>query len=187
MIKTFTGPMFSGKTTALLATYFNMWNKKNIMCFKPKMNTRDNGIKSRKFTESVEAIEIEDLSDIYNYIKETTRTIFIDEANFLKGDVSVLNDLSINKNIDIYVCGLNMTSEQKPFGIMPYILAISDSIEISKSYCTICNREASFTYFEGDKNNDIIVGDGGYISLCEECLRNKNKENIKKKVLKINE
>ena len=70
---------------------------------------------------------------------------------------------------------------------MPYILAISDSIEISKSYCTICNREASFTYFEGDKNNDIIVGDGGYISLCEECLRNKNKENIKKKVLKINE
>ena len=32
MIKTFTGPMFSGKTTALLSTYFKMWNKKNI-CF----------------------------------------------------------------------------------------------------------------------------------------------------------
>ena len=31
MIKTFTGPMFSGKTTALLSTYFNMWNKKNIL------------------------------------------------------------------------------------------------------------------------------------------------------------
>ena len=25
MIKTFTGPMFSGKTTALLSTYFDMW------------------------------------------------------------------------------------------------------------------------------------------------------------------
>ena len=47
MIKTFTGPMFSGKTTALLSTYFNMWNKKNILCFKPKMNTRDDGIKSK--------------------------------------------------------------------------------------------------------------------------------------------
>ena len=44
MIKTFTGPMFSGKTTALLSTYFKMWNKKNIMCFKPRINNRDDGI-----------------------------------------------------------------------------------------------------------------------------------------------
>ena len=136
MIKTFTGPMFSGKTIALLSTY---------------------------------------LKDIYEHIKKNTRTIFIDEANFLKGDVSVLIDLSINKNIDIYVCGLNMTSEQKPFGIMGDILAVSDYIEIKKSYCTICNREASYTYFEGDKNKDIVVGDSGYISLCEECLRKKRK------------
>ena len=176
MIKTFTGPMFSGKTANLLTTYFNMWNKKNILCFKPKINTRDKGIKSKKFTESVDAIEINNLKDILNYIKKNTRTIFIDEANFLKGDVKILSDLSINNNIDIYICGLNMTSEQKPFGIMPNILAISDYIEISKSYCTICNREASFTYYEGNKNSEIIVGDNGYISLCEDCLRKKRKE-----------
>ena len=173
MIKTFTGPMFSGKTTALLSTYFNMWNKKNIMCFKPKMNTRDDGIKSKNIRENVPAIEIEDLSEIPKLLKKNTRTIFIDEANFLTGDVSILTDLNINKNVDIYIAGLNMTSEQKPFGIMPDILAISDYIEISKSYCTICNREASYTYFEGNKNDDIIVGDNGYISLCEECLRKK--------------
>ena len=171
MIKTFTGPMFSGKTSALLTVYFNMWNKKNIMCFKPKMNTRDDGIKSKNIRENVPAIEIEDLKEIPKHLKKNTRTIFIDEANFLKGDVSILTDLNINKNIDIYIAGLNMTSEQKPFGIMPNILAISDFIEISKSYCTICNREASFTYFEGNKEGDIIVGDSGYISLCEECLR----------------
>lgn len=173
MIKTFTGPMFSGKTSALLTVYFNMWNKKNIMCFKPKMNTRDDGIKSKNIRENVPAIEIEDLSEIPTHLKKNTRTIFIDEANFLTGDVSILTDLNINKNVDIYIAGLNMTSEQKPFGIMPNILAISDYIEISKSYCTICNREASYTYFEGNKNDDIVVGDSGYISLCEECLRKK--------------
>ena len=113
------------------------------------------------------------LSEIPTHLKKNTRTIFIDEANFLTGDVSILTDLNINKNVDIYISGLNMTSEQKPFGIMPNILAISDYIEISKSYCTICNREASYTYFEGNKNDDIVVGDSGYISLCEECLRKK--------------
>ena len=173
MIKTFTGPMFSGKTSPLLTVFFNMWNKKNIMCFKPKMNTRDDGIKSKNIRENVPAIEIEDLSEIPTHLKKNTRTIFIDEANFLTGDVSILTDLNINKNVDIYIAGLNMTSEQKPFGIMPNILAISDYIEISKSYCTICNREASYTYFEGNKNDDIVVGDSGYISLCEECLRKK--------------
>ena len=132
MIKTFTGPMFSGKTSALLTVYFNMWNKKNIMCFKPKMNTRDDGIKSKNIRENVPAIEIEDLSEIPKHLKKNTRTIFIDEANFLTGDVSILTDLNINKNVDIYIAGLNMTSEQKPFGIMPDILAISDYIEISK-------------------------------------------------------
>jgi thymidine kinase len=109
------------------------------------MNTRDDGIKSKNIKENVPAIEIEDLKEIPNLLKKNTRTIFIDEANFLTGDVSVLTELNINKNIDIYIAGLNMTSEQKPFGIMPNILAISDFIEISKSYCTICNREASYT------------------------------------------
>ena len=177
MIKTFTGPMFSGKTTALLSTYFNMWNKKNILCFKPKMNVRDDGIKSKNIKENVSAIEIEDLSEIYDYLKKNTRTIFIDEANFLKGDVGVLSSLSIDKNIDVYVCGLNMTSEQKPFGIMPDILAISDCIEIKKGYCTNCNRPASYTYFEGNKDSDIVVGDDGYVTLCEECLRVRRKNN----------
>ena len=176
MIKTFTGPMFSGKTTALLSTYFNMWNKKNILCFKPKINTRDDGIKSKNIKENVEAIEINNLSEILDHLKKNTRTIFIDEANFLKGDVSVLTHISIDLNIDVYVCGLNMTSEQKPFGIMPDILAISDSIEIKKSYCTNCNRPASFTYYEGNKKKDVVVGDVGYISLCEDCLRKKRKE-----------
>lgn len=177
MIKTFTGPMFSGKTTALLSTYFNMWNKKNILCFKPKINVRDEGIKSKNIKENVSAIEIDDLSDILDYLKKNTRTIFIDEANFLKGNVDVLIHISVDMNIDVYVCGLNMTSEQKPFGIMGDILAVSDYIEIKKGYCTDCNREAGYTYFEGNKDSDIVVGDTGYISLCEDCLRKRRKEN----------
>ena len=175
MIKTFTGPMFSGKTTALLSTYFNMWNKKNIMCFKPKINTRDQGIKSKNIKENVDAIEIKNINEIKTYLKKNTRTIFIDEANFLKGDVSELVHISVDMDIDIYICGLNMTSEQKPFGIMGDILAVSDYIEIKKGYCTDCNREAGFTYFEGSKDKDIVVGDVGYITLCESCLRKRRR------------
>ena len=30
-------------------------------------------------------------------------------------------------------------------------MEVSDYIDIKKGYCTDCNREASFTYFEGNK------------------------------------
>jgi adenine deaminase len=50
-----------------------------------------------------------------------------------------------------------MTGEQKPFGIMPQILAVSDYIDIKKGYCTDCNREAGFSYYVGGKDKDIVV------------------------------
>ena len=37
MITTFTGPMFSGKSTGLLNAYETIWNKTNIVAFKPKI------------------------------------------------------------------------------------------------------------------------------------------------------
>jgi thymidine kinase len=77
------------------------------------MNVRDDGIKSKNIKENVTAIEIEDLSEIDEFLKKNTRTIFIDEANFLKGDVSVLTSLSIDKNIDIYILYINIAAIDK--------------------------------------------------------------------------
>ena len=41
MITTYTGPMFSGKSTGLLNKYETIWNKENILAFKPKIDNRD--------------------------------------------------------------------------------------------------------------------------------------------------
>ena len=121
--------------------------------------------------KEVEAILINDLSDIYNYLSDKITTIFIDEANFLKGNIDVLIDLSINKDLDIFIAGLNLTSELKPFGIMPEIMAISDEIVLLHASCNDCNRDASYTYYNGSKDSDILVGNDNYIALCPKCLR----------------
>ena len=44
MIKVFTGPMFSGKSDALLNEYDKRYHKSRILLFKPKMDTRDYGV-----------------------------------------------------------------------------------------------------------------------------------------------
>ena len=82
-------------------------------------------------------------------------------------------------DLDIYIAGLNMTSEQKPFGIMPQILSIANEIVMMKASCNECNRDAIYTYYEGKKNKDILVGNEGYSALCARCLQ-KKKENAEK-------
>lgn len=171
MIKLYTGPMFSGKSYELLKEYEKKFHKDKILMFKPKIDTRDYGVIKTRNNKEVPAILISDLSEIYKYLSEKITTIFIDEANFIQGDIEVLIDLSIDKDLDIYIAGLNLTSELKPFGLMPQIMAISDEIVYLYASCNECNRDASYTYYNGTKDDDILVGNDNYTALCSKCLR----------------
>lgn len=186
MIKTFTGPMHSGKTSAMITAYNKIWNKDHVKVFKPSCDVRDLGeMKSKDFVEGIPAICIETFEDILNYVDETVRTIFIDEVQLLTGNVSVLTYLSVVYDMDIYLAGLDMTSEQEPFLVMPYILAISDERVEVKASCFDCGREASYTYYDGKKDGAVKVGDEGYFPLCARCLCKRRGIEGMKKVLKI--
>ena len=177
MITVYSGPMFSGKSAGLLTAYDNIWNKDNILAFKPKTDTRDYGIiKSRKSSILINAICIKDLKEIKKHINKNTKTIFIDEIQFLSGDVSEILKLSINRDIDFHIAGLNMTSEQKPFGIMPQVMAIADQIYIYKAVCFDCNKPAGFSFYENEKDGDELVGSKGYVPLCRNCLKKRRKK-----------
>ena len=149
-----------------------MWQ----LLFKPKMDTRDYGVVKTRKGKEINAILVDDIKDIPGYITDKINTIFIDEANFLKGDIKILLELSVMEDLDIYIAGLNMTSEQAPFGIMPQLLSIADEIEILHASCNECNRDAIYTYYDGKKKGDILVGNDNYIALCARCLRRKKNE-----------
>lgn len=182
MIKTFTGPMHSGKTEQMISIYNKIWNKDLIRVFKPNKDTRDLKVmKSKTFDVEIPAIGIDTFEEILLHIDENTRTIFLDEVNLMTGNINVLTYLSVVEDMDIYLGGLNMTSEQEPFLIMPQILAISDEVENIKASCYDCGREATYTYHEGEKDGAILVGDEGYVPLCPRCLvKRRGKRQIKK-------
>lgn len=178
MIKTFVGPMFSGKSDRLISIYSKIWNKDLVVAFKPRKDTRDNEfIKSKNYDVMIPAIYIDSISDMVTYIKgKNIHTVFIDEAQLLEGDVADLVALSIYYDIDFYIAGLNMTSEQVPFGIMGDILAVSDEVENITGFCQDCNKASQYTFYIYDKNSDILIGDDGYISLCPACLKKRAKD-----------
>lgn len=170
MIKVYTGPMFSGKSSALLTDYNLIEDKENIVCFKPSKDTRDKTkIRARKINTEVEAIVINKFDQIKEHITDNTKYIFIDEVQFITGDFNLLTRLSIEKDITIVIAGLSKTNNQRPFGSMPYILAIADEITILKANCE-CGNEAIYTYCKEKKDNDILIGSKQYKPLCRECL-----------------
>lgn len=180
MIKVFTGPMYAAKSLGLIqaAKVRKRPDVDNVICFKPSKDTRDmSKIKSRVVEETLDAYVIKDLSEIKNYINDDIDTIIIDEVQFLSGDVQELLWLTIYKNIDIYIAGLDMTSELTPFNIMPNILAIATEVIKLKARCQDCGNEAEYTYCLVNKTEDILVGNSEYIPLCKNCLG-------KRKVLK---
>ena len=142
-------------------------------------------MRSKDFVEGIPAICVESFEDILQYVDESVRTIFIDEVQLMKGNVSVLTYLSVVYDIDIYLAGLDLTSEQEPFLIMPQILAISDETVFVKARCFDCGREASYTYYEGKKDEAVKVGDEGYFPLCARCLLKRRGREGMKKVLKL--
>lgn len=175
-INVYTGPMFSGKTNALLSAYerATIANKK-VKTFKPKLDTRfgQNVIKSRRFGE-IEAISITSLEELKKYDADV---YIIDEFQFLTGDIKVIQDLADEKGKIFYISGLDMTAEKKPFGLMPQLLAIADKIEKFVAICHDCKDEnAIYSYYLGKKDTDIVVGNHEYIPLCRKCMQKRKKQ-----------
>lgn len=173
MIKVYTGPMFSGKSGAMIIEYNKIYDKSKIICFKSKIDTRDgNFIKSKQFPDvKIPAIGIEKYEDIKEHLDDKHKIIFLDEANFISGDPKELLYLSVDKNLIIHVSGLSLTAEQDSFRGVPYVMALADHIYFYKSECHYCGREARWTHYTAEKNEEIIVGDANYVALCSDCLR----------------
>ena len=169
-INVFSGPMKCGKSMHIL----NEFNRqliagKNAMIFNPQI---DSYVATRDGKKLV-AQNIKDISELENYNADV---FFIDEFQFLEGNVKTIEKLA-DSGKKFYIAGLNLTSDKKPFGKMGDLMCIADNIKMMTSICEICkNDNAVFSYFKGKKDQDIVIGDGEYIPVCRKCYEKMKKE-----------
>ena len=182
-ITTIVGAMAAGKTEKLIETYREAKEKGlNVSVFKPLMDSRSqvDRVESRN-GNTAPATAIDSLMDIvYNEDEENPYDIvLIDESQFFLDpkDLHVLEGMAI-VGIDVYLFGLDMTSEKELFGQMGDVMGMSDDVIKLKAKCTECGDEARYTFYkEGNKSNDIEVGDlDVYDSLCRVCYHTKQGE-----------
>lgn len=168
----YTGPMKSGKTTKLIEQYKKTLakNPKTYM-FKPALDTRYSSVRvvARNKDEQILSTLLNDVDMLWNF-RDMYKNFFIDEFQFLDGNISTIkNLLDLGKNI--WVSGLNLTAEKKPFGLMGDLMCFADTIYFMKGNCDYCGKQNKgiYTLYDGVKNTDIIVGDDNYKCVCSKC------------------
>lgn len=167
-INVFTGPMKSGKSSAIIREAKSLMNAgEKVQVFKPTIDDRFsiNEVKDRG-GNSIKAINIKKIDEIQNYDADI---FVIDEFQFLDGDLNVIKDLA-EKGKKFYIAGLNLTAEKKVFGKMGDLIKCSDNVKMLTANCDCCGKNnAIYTFYAAEKTGDILVGEANYKPLCPKC------------------
>lgn len=141
------GSMFSGKSEELIrrirrATYANL----SIQVFKPTIDNRyDNTAVVSHNGTSITAQPIDRAEEIYDHINEGTEVVGIDEVQFFDETIVEIAEELAEKGIRVIAAGLDTDFRGEPFGPVPKLMAISESVTKLSAICPICGSPATRT------------------------------------------
>jgi len=189
------GPMFSGKTERLIAKLHRAtYAKKRILILKPAQDSRtESFIASRVVSEDgttrtvakLPAVPVASPDEFRSAItKNHFDVLAIDEAQFFSLDTPVKDSLGWlgreirsllrrerERSVRIIVAGLDTDFAEEPFGPMPGLMALADSVEKLSAVCMQCGAdEAHRTQRLMKSLEQVAIGDlGSYAVHCRTC------------------
>lgn len=146
------GPMYSGKTEELIRRIRReKIAGRTVIVYKPDIDGRHG--KSRVGTHNGERIDAYPLPvDVWTFSEGVWGKnpygfdiVAFDEVQFFdKGVLGVIEEF-IQNDLKVYAAGLNATYRQEPFGIMPKLQVLADTVTRLTAVCHRCGEDAIFT------------------------------------------
>jgi thymidine kinase len=192
------GPMFSGKTTALIAMYYQcIYRGQSVFVINHSGDTRysDKYLVSHN-SAHIPCVFSTSLSDIWSDIthpnyEEMRRAdvILVNEAQFMP-DIykAVLSLIEIHKK-HVYLYGLDGDFKRNPFIIDDYVsqsdahssakgwlhlIPHADHVQKLKANCKWCSNSAIFSHRLSKEKNQVVIGVDNYVPLCRNCYYKEN-------------
>ena len=166
----YVGPMFSNKSSTLLTEVSRLERiGYTAYVFKPNIDTRQSGIKSRIGVNRV-AIGVDTWYDVSNATKDVNGekvVIALDELQFMPVEGMgefLLGQLQLGTRI--LLSGLLCSTELDPFPSMTRAMSMATRIIHLTAYCKICGEEAAFGICNQVKESTVLVGDDPYEPRC---------------------
>lgn len=159
-IEVICGSMFSGKTEELIRRLRRaQFAKQNVQIFKPAIDTRyhDELVVSHDSTK-IHSTPVKNATEILS-LAVNCDVVAIDEAQFFDKDiVQVCNDLA-NMGVRVIVAGLDMDFQGKPFGPMPYLMAIAEYVTKVHAICTKTGNLANYSFRKTESQDLVVLGE----------------------------
>ena len=170
-IEVICGSMFSGKTEELIrrirrAKFANL----KIEIFKPTIDTRysEDDVVSHDF-HKIPCHAVKDPKEMLN-VADDVQVIGIDEAQFYDMSlVDVAQELA-NRGKRVIIAGLDTDYLGKPFGPMPYLMAVAEEVRKVHAICVKCGNLANHSHRLSNSMELVVLGEkDAYEPLCRDC------------------
>jgi thymidine kinase len=154
------GSMFSGKTEELIRRLNRARIAKlKVEIFSPKADTRylENALVSHN-ANSIPSTPVENASSIL-LLASDVHVVGIDEAQFFDAELPDVCNVLANRGVRVIVAGLDMDFKGQPFGPMPAIMAMADSVTKLQAVCVQCGNPAMYSYRLVPDESKILLGE----------------------------
>jgi thymidine kinase len=144
-IEVICGSMFSGKTEELVRRIKRaQYGRLKVQVFKPAIDNRysEDHVQSHD-ANRILSTPVRDAREILEKVEDNTRVVGIDEIQFFdESIVEVANKLAY-RGIRVICAGLDMDFQGAPFGPIPKLLAIAESVTKLQAVCVVCGLPAT--------------------------------------------
>lgn len=189
------GPMYAGKTSALLSIY-RSWIEKGgqpseVLCINFVGDTRydkEGAIVSHDGAR-IAAIAVSELGQVCALAERApeqsgsfakAKLVLINEIQFFPDAVAWVTAAVEEHCKEVYVCGLDCDFQRKPFRAVGGrnwldLVPIADQVTKLHADCALCaSTSALFSYRLSPSTEQVLIGSTEYQPLCRQCYRNKH-------------
>lgn len=166
VLEIITGPMFSGKSEELIRRLKRARiARQRVVCYKPDIDLRYHrahiASHSAQTHEACPVSSVEQLrAALFPQLAEV-EVVGIDEVQFLSPEiVSLLSEL-VARGKRVIAAGLDMTYAAEPFGPVPALMALADTVTKLSAVCMVCGASAIHTQRLGQSQEVVLVGATG--------------------------
>jgi thymidine kinase len=145
-----TGCMFAGKTDELLRLLRRASvGGRSVMLIRPAADTRSPAeVAESRSGARFDSIAVATASDIVPTVMAApAEVVAIDEVEFFGDEVAAVADRLATDGFEVIVSGLDTDFAGRPFGALPHLLAMADTVTKLSAVCVFpgCGEEATRT------------------------------------------
>lgn len=167
----FTGCMFAGKSEALiLALQREMAEGRKVLAVKPSLDNRYS--ESEVVSHSGYRIPALNL-DIQAPFEcpPDIEVVGVDEVQFFGPLMVEAITRLLQRGVKVLVSGLDLTAKGEPFGVMPQLLCLADTVTKLRATCARCGGSASRSQRTIVSTETVVVGGtSAYEPRCVRCF-----------------